>query len=170
MGCLEIGKGSLYLWGGLRCCVKTGLARHSPSDSPVSPWAAATRDSQRWGSEGRKPVRAAPDQAWTLWQVGLQITLTEEVKPRLTFCFQDIDKQQAHVILNPVHTLGPKQTRTNISTCSWPSNAKLNRLVEEDGNVSNPMSSWICNVHLRKVIRSCLATTRSCKCFCGSNV
>lgn len=37
MGCLEIGKGSLYLWGGLRCCVKTGLARHSRSDSAVSP-------------------------------------------------------------------------------------------------------------------------------------
>lgn len=37
MDCLEIGKGSLYLWGGLRCCVKTGLACHSPSDSPASP-------------------------------------------------------------------------------------------------------------------------------------
>lgn len=49
MGCLEIGKGSLYLWGGLRCCVKTGLACHSPSDSPVSPLS--------WGDQRQREVK-----------------------------------------------------------------------------------------------------------------
>lgn len=64
IGCLEIRKGSLYLWGGLRCRVKTGLACHSPSDSPVSPWAEVTRDGVRWRSKrqrGGRQSRSRPE-------------------------------------------------------------------------------------------------------------